>query len=95
MYFGRDGNPITRQEWEIRLSDYRERVVSNSKFAEIGVEVSTIWFGLSLFDPPLIFETLIIGGELGMQEDRYATEQEAREGHAKWVGRIKQLRSDL
>jgi hypothetical protein len=49
------------------------------------VEVSTVWVGLpqagSTPECPLIFETMVFGGELDEYAWRYATEAEAERGH--------------
>jgi hypothetical protein len=51
-----------------------------------GVEVSTVFLGLdhSFGDgPPLLWETMIFGGPNDQYQERYATLQEATEGHKK------------
>lgn len=35
--------------------------------------------------PPILFETLVIGGVLDGEGERYSTWDEAKEGHLKWV----------
>ena len=55
------------------------------------VNVSTIFLGLdhSFSDgPPLLFETMIFGGEHDQYQDRFATWEEAEAGHAKAVARV-------
>ena len=50
--------------------------------------VSTVWLGLDhSFSGRgrLIFETMVFGGALDQEQERYATEDEARAGHARWV----------
>jgi len=48
------------------------------------IHVSTIFTGLDLgiLEGPLLFETMIFGGELDRYRERYATYEEAREGHS-------------
>lgn len=55
------------------------------------VEISTVfrdvdhaWEG-----PPILFETMIFGGKHGQELARYGTWDEAEEGHALWVDRIR------
>ncbi len=51
-----------------------------------GVTISTIFLGLDHgFDdgPPLLFETMIFGGDGDQDQWRYATWEEAEKGHAK------------
>lgn len=53
-----------------------------------GVRVSTIFLGMdhSMGDgPPLLFETMIFGGEHDQYQRRYTTYEEAQEGHRKAV----------
>ena len=57
-----------------------------------GFVVSTVWLGLDHgfgHTPPLIFETMVFdpqGNEL--ECERYASEQEAHEGHMKMVKKL-------
>ena len=55
--------------------------------------ISTIFLGLDHQfgdGPPLIFETMVFGGPLSDEMDRYSTWDEAAEGHAKMVARVKE-----
>lgn len=60
------------------------RVVAKTK-ADDDVEVSTVFLGLdhNFMDegPPILFETMIFGGEHDMYQDRYTTWEEAELGH--------------
>lgn len=61
--------------------------------AEIGndVIVSTVFLGPDHQfgdGPPLLFETLVIGGALNGEIKRYSTKHEALEGHAAMVLRV-------
>lgn len=54
-------------------------------FTQIGdVEVSTVFLGLdhSFSDVPLLYETLVQGGEHDDEITRYSTRQQAEDGHA-------------
>jgi hypothetical protein len=50
------------------------------------VWISTVWLGLNhsyLGDgPPIIFETMVFGGNLDQEQWRYSTPEQARAGHA-------------
>ena len=52
------------------------------------VRVSTVFLGLDHAfgsSPPILWETMIFGGEHDGYEDRYSTKTEAEAGHAKAV----------
>jgi hypothetical protein len=52
-----------------------------------GIKVSTVFLGLDhnfgLTGPPILFETMIFGGEHHEYQERYATRDEAFKGHKK------------
>jgi len=91
LYFDKAGNPITMMEWSRLLGDMAYKVICKDVFimGDEPVEVSTVWLGLNhqwMPGGPLrIFETMIFGGDLHLEQWRYATEEEAREGHAETV----------
>lgn len=56
------------------------------------VNVSTVFLGLDYRfweGPPLIFETMIFGGQYDQYQDRYSTWDEAVAGHKKAVSKAK------
>jgi hypothetical protein len=55
------------------------------------VWVSTVWLVIdhSWQDPPLLFETMIFGGQLDQDQWRYTTIEQAVEGHWKAVRRAR------
>lgn len=64
-----------------------ERQIARDELAN-GVLVSTVFLGLDHAyhsTPPILFETMIFGGEHDQFQDRYVTRDEAIEGHAKAV----------
>jgi hypothetical protein len=71
----------------------RERIVAQ---VEIGdVFVSTVFIGLDHNwgeGPPLVFETMIFGGEFDQYQYRYSTWAEAEAGHAVAVGMVEHER---
>jgi len=92
QYFDRQGNQITLRQWlELYEGDRekREETVRVAWTAVGDVHISTVWLGLDHnYErihhpelPPLIYETMIFGGEMSQEPFRWATEQEAREGH--------------
>ena len=57
-------------------------------------EVSTVFLGLDHnhgpAGPPILFETLVFGGPLSDEMERYATWTEAEAGHAKMVKAVEE-----
>ena len=91
FYFGWEGEPITIAQWVRLFED--ERHIGDDELGD--VRVSTVWIGLDhglgLSGPPLIFETMIFGGELDGHIWRYSSETEARAGHARAVGLVLEM----
>jgi hypothetical protein len=86
--YARDGRPLTDVfEWSFLHSNLAYVHVGCTMIGD--VEVSTVWIGIpqagSTPERPLIFETMIFGGELDGHTWRYATEQEAELGHERTV----------
>ena len=83
-YYNRQGEPITRGEWvkTMQQSFMETRRVAYDKRGD--VEVSTVFLSTNHNygdGPPLIFETMIFGGEHSDEQSRYTTETQALEGH--------------
>jgi len=77
-----DGEPIGREEFAEMFSDPDKRRVALDTRDDI--TVSTVLLGLDHFwgeGPPLIFETMIFGGDHDNDQWRYSTREEAEEGH--------------
>jgi hypothetical protein len=89
-FYGLRGEVISRDEW-LRLwtPDMASPVGSRTRrvagTVQDDVFVSTVWLGLDhgfgYTDRPLIFETMIFGGDYDGGEWRYSTLDEALEGH--------------
>lgn len=87
-----DGNPvkepnlITWARWFEENQD-KKRVAQDT----VGpARVSPVFLGLDHRwgeGPPLIFETMVFGGNHDEDGDRYSTKAEALEGHARFVER--------
>jgi len=55
------------------------------------VKISTVFLGLNHnwgSGPPLLFETMVFGGELDGEQERYSTWDEAEKGHKRMVERV-------
>jgi hypothetical protein len=81
-YYSIDGEPMTLLEWAASV-DHREdsRIGWDEKD---GIRVSTVWLGLDHQwgnGPPLIFETMIFGGDHDEEQWRYSTREQAEAGH--------------
>lgn len=86
-YYDWQGNPISGMQWARLFED--ERHIGDDRIGD--VRISTVWIGLDLGlqAPPLIFETMVFDEE-GDWSVRYATEREAREGHARVVALVRE-----
>jgi hypothetical protein len=92
MIYDREGKPCTTAFWRERINDDSYRVLAQDKVGEVAV--STIWLGLDhgigymlgADVPPMIFETMIFPGNSSV---RYATEEQARAGHAKALAALR------
>jgi hypothetical protein len=83
QYYDRNGQSMELMDWvRAKNTDGYDRVALDDVD---GVTVSTIWRGIGT----AIFETMILGGEYDEQCWRYATEREARIGHANAVALVK------
>lgn len=97
LYYGRDGQPITLEQMARLYDDPKGRRVEWTVLDD-GRIVSTVWLGIDhryIADngPPLIFETMVFpssDGGVDLHCERYATEVEARDGHARIVGECQQ-----
>ena len=61
---------------------------------EIGkVLVSTVFLGIDHGfhpgRPPVLFETMVFGGPLDQEQERYETKAQAEQGHRLWVERVR------
>ena len=79
-------------EWFERASRNRERTVQKT---ELGNSVvSTVFLGLdhSFGDDsgiPILYETLVFGGALADEMQRYSTKEQALEGHRQMCNRVR------
>ena len=90
-YYNREGSEITAEQFMELLGDEDYRRVAKD---EIGmVVVSTAWLGFTAKTASgafmhFNFETVIFGGLRDGEGERYETEQQALEGHKRWVAEI-------
>lgn len=77
-------------EWARWLEDSKEGRRVCYDVTDHGT-VSTVFLGLDHAwggGPPMIFETLVIGGEYDGEMERYSTWQQAEDGHAAMLKRV-------
>jgi hypothetical protein len=89
-YYDRCGNPVDPMYWSLMFEE-SDRHVGDTTIGD--VRVSTVFLGLNhqyeSGGPPLIFETMVFGGPLDDEMDRYSTEAEAEAGHVRMVDRVR------
>lgn len=71
------------------IEDVASRVVATDEFGDI--VVSTVFLGLdhNFGDgPPILFETMIFGGNFSEYQQRYSTWEEAEAGHRSITGLV-------
>lgn len=93
--YDRQGNPISLEEFG-RLHRDKTYVVLACTEIESYL-ISTVWLGINhnfLDGPPLIFETMVFDeNHHDVAINRYATEEEALEGHETMVAEVALLES--
>ena len=87
IYFDREGQAIPLERWAELVEDPTYRVLLHDILPN-GRCVSTIWTGIDFRPRSLIFDTTVFAGcgDIRMlAQERWFTEREAREGHARLV----------
>lgn len=90
MYYNMDGEPIDDIQAMLLFRNFNDRIVAQTYIGEglDEVHVSTVLLVINHQfgnGPPLIFETMVFGGNLDQDQYRYSTLEEAKEGHARAV----------
>jgi hypothetical protein len=84
---GHEPRAATLYEWASWFEDDKKRRVARTEISK-GVVVSTIFLGLDHAfgdGPPVLFETMVFGGEHNGDQRRYCTWAEAEIGHMELV----------
>lgn len=83
-----DKNPVVcndAMKWGMWFQNSKERIVKQTDID--GIKVSTVFLGLDHNwgdgGEPLLFETMIFGGQHDQFQERYSTWDEAEAGHHK------------
>jgi len=92
-YYILDGHkavPTDLLTWAKYIETRREgRHVADEKVGD--VRISTVFLGLDHAfggGPPLLFETMVFGGEHDQEMDRYTTWEQAEAGHKAMVAKV-------
>ena len=93
--YDRDGQVIP-DDWYSQPRGQRPRMVTEQRVGRTQVGeflVSTVWLmGIDhsfMSDVPILFETMVFGGQWDQELDRYATEEQAMRGHLRVVDRLR------
>ncbi len=84
-----DGDWLAWAQW----FEHADRHIGKDELLPTDVWVSTVFLGLDHAfggGTPILFETMIFGGPLDQEQDRYATREEALIGHAEWLAKAQQ-----
>lgn len=91
-----NGNPVLETDlmtWARWFEDVNNRTVAHDELPG-GILVSTVFLGLdhNFFGSsrPILYETMVFGGPLDQEQERYATRDEALAGHARWLAQAKE-----
>lgn len=71
--------------------NHNNRHVGLTKF-DGDIRVSTVFLALDHnfdYGPPILYETMVFGGEYNGEQERYSTRAEALKGHMRWVQKVK------
>lgn len=90
-YILKDKKPVPAElvEWA-NWFETADRVVAKDEIGDI--KISTVFLGLDYSfgaGKPLLFETMIFGGENDQYQERYSTWEEAEAGHKEAVALVK------
>ena len=100
-YILKDGKPIPEPDlmkWArwFATSD-KERLVKRTRWWWDNREVVVATFFLavdhncSTEGPPLLYRTVVYGGELHDSQEDYSTREQALEGHERWCRKVEEL----
>ena len=88
---GKEAVPADLLTWGRWFESTENRAVAKTDIGD--VRVSTVFLGTDYRfgeGPPLLFETMVFGGMLDQDMERYTTWEEAEQGHAEMVARVKE-----
>lgn len=87
------GNPVRCDDLDTWVQWFEQSGLRRVAKDEIGdIEISTVFLGLDHAfggGPPLLWETMIFGGEQDGYQERYSSREAALAGHTKAVALVK------
>lgn len=89
---GKTVKPVPMMVWAHWLEKHWNARIIKCEPITMDTAVSTVFLGLNHQygdGPPLLFETLVFGGTMDGEMDRYATYDEAVTGHAAMCERVR------
>lgn len=91
-WYDRNGKPIDMERWTKLFEDFEYRRIAETHIRDVWV--STVWLGLDHawlpHNRPLIFETMVFGGDMDGEMGRCGSESEARVMHEEFVKLVKE-----
>lgn len=81
-------------KWAKWLETATDRTVAKDKAGD--AEVSTVFLGLDHSfgqGPPLLYETLVFGGPMEGEQERYSTKEQAEAGHKRILAAVREWRA--
>lgn len=78
------------EAWERHHFEYMSRNIVKTEICG-DISVSTVFLGLNhnyFGGQPILFETMVFGGPLDGEQERYETEAQARHGHVEMLRRV-------
>lgn len=89
---GHEVVPADLMTWARWFESSDRRVAKTTVLGK--ADVSTVFLGndhqFAPFGPPHIFETMVFGGQLDGEMDRYSTWEQAEAGHEAMVARVRE-----
>lgn len=90
---GRDGEPSRTDDIEVWTGFMKDSYLLKREAVDDETEVSTVFLGMDHNfvgnGPPILWETLVFGGHLDGEMDRYTSEADALNGHDAMLARVR------
>jgi hypothetical protein len=84
-------------KWGVWFEDIKNTRICETFVTGGNVRVSTVFLGLDFGygDTPILFETMIFGGEHDNEQWRYATKKQAVAGHERVVRMLQEIKEPI